>query len=919
MRPRLTRRDKLLLWTTVPLMAVVFLAHVHETHRSGLAQLPVFAEWHPGDYPQVGGYRLETDSSGSGLLPGDRLVRVGDRDLRGVGYTGFHAVGLARTTPGNPVPLVFERDGERRTIPLEARPHPQPWSRVPVLLVIPLVCVLLLLHAPGQPDVQRFYLCFMTYAIGQAQFYGGPEWKSWLAAGVWNAASTLMLFFMLRFTRLFPREMDETDRVPAAVPWLATGLFFVFVRANYVLAWPLPIAWVPRVSFGAHALMTVVGVAVLCWNYLHARPAGRRRLRWILLATALGSVPVMVAGLAPLLVPAWEGFRQAFAVGFLSSVIWMMGAVLGTVRDNAFDVDRLIGATAAWSLAAGGAVAGLAVAVPVVSAGLSQALGIDATTARLALAAVLGALVVPIGARLRPHVDRFLFPARVALQEEAAALVEELAHCESPDELLGRAARRSAELFDSRRVALYTRQGDSLVLARDPATAAPASLVDADDLPTRVRPHQVPPSLTPHFDMAVPIRPGGRIEALVALGPKRSGDIFTYDDAAVLGGVAARVESEWLHFQKRAADRESRAKTNLLATASHDLRQPLHAMSLLTEALRDKVADPEVRTLIAGIGDSTHDLDAMLTSLLDRSKLDAGAVRPDVEDVALADVFQQLERDFRGPADERGIRLRIVPSRLAVRSDRLMLARILRNLVSNALRYAGDGASVLLAARRRGDRVAIEVRDSGPGIPEARQRDVFEAFRQLDGADRGGLGLGLSIVDGLSRVLGHELELRSAPGRGATFRVLCATARPDVRRTSPPPATAASSSPASGGRRVLVVDDDPRVRAASLALLRSWGCETREAGGLREARAQLADAWEPELLLVDYELADGEDGLEVARGLRETLGRELYTAVATADRSPETVERIRAAGHPLLGKPVKPARLRAWLRGAGAE
>ena len=124
-------------------------AHVWETSRSGLAQLPVFAEWHPGDYPEVGHYRVETDSSGSGLLPGDRLIRIGERDLRGVGHVGFDAIGLARTSPGSPVELEFERQGLRQVVPLEARPHVRPWSRVPILLLIPAVCVLLLLRAPS--------------------------------------------------------------------------------------------------------------------------------------------------------------------------------------------------------------------------------------------------------------------------------------------------------------------------------------------------------------------------------------------------------------------------------------------------------------------------------------------------------------------------------------------------------------------------------------------------------------------------------------------------------------------------------------------------------------------------------------------------------------------------------------------------
>lgn len=912
-RPTLTRRDKLLLWATLPMMVAALFGHVWETARTGLAQLPVFAKWNPGDYPQVGHYRVETDSSGSGLLPGDRLIRIGDRDLQGVGYIGFDAIGLARTTPGHPVPLEFERDGERHVVPLEARPHPQRWARLPILLLIPAVCVLLLLRAPGQPDVQRFYLCFMAYAIGQAQFYGGPEWRTWLAEVVWTIASPAMLFFMLRFVRLFPPEMPESRRVPWLLPWVAMGVYVLVVRANYLLAWPLPLAWVPRVSFALHAGFSALGIGILAWNYFQAWPAGRRRLRWILLGTALGSLPVVLAGIAPLLLPGWQGFRSAFAIGFLFSVIWMMGAVLGTVRDNAFDVDRLIGATAAWSLATGGAVAGLVLAVPVASAGFSHLLDVDPAAARVVLAALLGALVIPVGLRLRPHVDRILFPRRAALQEGAAELALALSRCKTPDDLLEQAALRTAALFDATGMALFVRESDSLVLHRAEGFSPAVRRLEADAVPTRVSPRNAPDALRPDVSLVVPLSSGESIDALLALGPKRRGDIYTTDDAAVLAHLGARVETEWLHFQKRIADRRSQEKTNLLATASHDLRQPLHAMALLGEALQRKLDDPEARELASRIEDATHDLDEMLTGVLDLSKLEAGGFRPEVGDVALADLFAGLERDFSLTAGERGVRLRVVPTRLSVRSDRLLLTRILRNLLSNAVRCVGPGRGVLLGARVRGGRVAVEVRDGGPGIPEARQREIFEAFHQIAGPTAGRLGLGLSIVEGLAGVLGHEVVLRSAPGRGSTFTVYAPRSRATApsRDASPVPRPAVPLV-----ERVLVVDDDPRVRRASVELLLGWGCDAREAADSGEVARALEDGWRPDFVLADFHLGQ-ETGVEVIAKLRASGGADLRAAIVTAETDPERLAPIREAGLPLLRKPIKPAKLRAVLSAGG--
>jgi CheY-like chemotaxis protein len=216
---------------------------------------------------------------------------------------------------------------------------------------------------------------------------------------------------------------------------------------------------------------------------------------------------------------------------------------------------------------------------------------------------------------------------------------------------------------------------------------------------------------------------------------------------------------------------------------------------------------------------------------------------------------------------------------------------------------------VLVGARPRGDRVVIEVRDGGPGIPPARQLEIFGAFRQIEGATAGGLGLGLSIVDGLAGLLGHEVGLRSEPGRGSTFTL---TARRGVA-----PRAAVVAAPAAGAlaplvERVLVVDDDPSVRDATASLLMGWGCEPREAADSGEVEAALADGWRPDFVLADFHLGD-ETGLELLEKLRVQLGEELRAAILTAETAPERLAPIREAGYALLRKPVRPAQLRALL------
>jgi signal transduction histidine kinase/CheY-like chemotaxis protein len=906
---RFGRVEKLLLGVYLPAYLVALGLHAYEVERSGLAQLPVFVRAVPGDYPVVAGHPVETDSSGSGLEPGDRLIRLAERDLSGVGYVGFQAIGLARTPPGHPAPLVFERRGERRSVAIEARPHVHPWSRLPLLLLIPTVCVLVLLRAPSSAGARRLFVAALTYGFAQAEFYGGPEWKTWLAAVSLNVAGPLAIGTVLHWARRFPDEMPEAARIWAGAPWLAALLYLVLVRGSYLFGGPVPSLWIPRVSLASHAAAIFAAAAILIWNYAHAFAAGRRRLRWVLLGTLLGSLPFVAALLAPLVAPGWQGVEQAFALGFLGTVIWVSGFVLAVVRDNAFDVDRLLGATATWSLAAGAAIVALAVLVPAAAGALAGYLDIDPLGVSFGFAVLLGALAVPLATRLRPRIDRLLFPERETLREGTERLLEDLVQCRSDDELLALACERSAQLIGARGFALYRAGSEGFRCSQAAGLALPQRLSGVGALPQQLAPGNGPPQLAAHgVGLVLPIRLDARLDAFLCLGAKRSGDIYTRTDTDALAAVAARVEATRARLAKEQADRESRAKTNLIAAASHDLRQPLHAVSLLAEALAARLGDPEARELVGRIGASTHDLDEMLTSLLDRSKLDTDAVRAELGRVELRALFAQLERDFAGPAEAKGLRLRVVPTRLAVESDRLLLLRILRNLVSNAVRYTPTGA-VLIGARPRGAEVAIEVRDGGPGIPEQAQGEIFEAFHQLPGSRGGGLGLGLSIVHDLARVLGHRVELRSAPGRGSTFAV-------HATRVAPAPAlapTADSASPAPlAARRVLVVDDDDAVRHATRELLTSWGCEVREAASTADALLAAA-GWTPDLVLADYRLGAGPPGTELVACLRAAAGTDLAAVIVTGESEGPGLASIRAAGLSVLRKPVRPARLRALL------
>lgn len=387
------------------------------------------------------------------------------------------------------------------------------------------------------------------------------------------------------------------------------------------------------------------------------------------------------------------------------------------------------------------------------------------------------------------------------------------------------------------------------------------------------------------------------------------------------------------------AERANAAKTRFLATASHDLRQPIHALGLFFANLADRVRNAETESLIEQIEDSIEAIDSMLNALLDISKLDAGVIRPHVGPVAVADLFKRLateyqshginpfgvlleRRLFKRPetphqptARETGNALRIRSSRAIVQSDPAMLERILRNLISNALRYTRNGR-VLVGARRRGDKLRIEVHDTGIGIPADQLDDIFLEFHQLGNPERNrhqGLGLGLAIVKRLAALLGHQITVRSRLGRGSCFAVTLPIARESTHCALPSPATIPGRE--LQGRRILVLDDDSAVLEAMDGLLGRWGCVVIKAASLEEAQEKLkANAPPPELLIVDYRLRGELSGLEAVALLQKNLRRYVPTLVITGDTAPDHLREAEASGYPLLHKPVQPAKLRSVVR-----
>ena len=369
-----------------------------------------------------------------------------------------------------------------------------------------------------------------------------------------------------------------------------------------------------------------------------------------------------------------------------------------------------------------------------------------------------------------------------------------------------------------------------------------------------------------------------------------------------------------VELRTREAESAQQSKTRFLAAISHDVLQPMNAARLFASAMRES-SDPAEQAQLAGRVDaSLRAAEELLDGLLDVSRLDAGVLQPQLQDFDAAELLRELAAQYAPTAAQRGLALRVhAPRAMPVRSDRRLLRRALQNFIGNAMRYTQAGG-VLLAGRGRSDGIALEVWDTGPGIPPAHLGQIFDEFHRFDQpGERGarGLGLGLSICQRISHVLAHPLGVRSQVGRGSVFaiRVPRAHALPEPLQEREPPRV---QDNALHGLRVLCLDNDREILAGMQALLSRWGVQATLANTVDEALAAMAVS-SPQVLLVDYHLHDRLDGLDALDALRAAAGHDLAGALLTGDGSDALKLAARERGYRVLTKPVRPASLRAFL------
>jgi PAS domain S-box-containing protein len=408
---------------------------------------------------------------------------------------------------------------------------------------------------------------------------------------------------------------------------------------------------------------------------------------------------------------------------------------------------------------------------------------------------------------------------------------------------------------------------------------------------------------------------GTEVSVEISLSPIRGGGGQGLIAAALRDATERRKTQMELIEARETADRANQSKSRFLATASHDLRQPLQTLALLNGALSRLVQDPEAADALAQQDQAIGAMSRLLNALLDISKLESGAVRPDPTNFEISALFEEMRREFTSHAANKGLELRVPPTTEHAHSDRALVGQILRNLISNAVKYTTHGWVELRCTGSR--MVTIEVQDTGVGIPTDQLPHIFEEFFQVGIASntaREGYGLGLSIVRRLVALLQLKIEVQSEPGRGSTFSLELPRGASAVHDNRSQTASAGVRPHPVVGPLVLLVDDDAGVRRATAMLLKVEGYRVVPASSLGEALTLAKDDPGVALLITDYHLRDGETGMQVIRAVREIVGRDLPAVVITGDTS-STVRDLRKDDRVhLASKPIDANQLLALLR-----
>ncbi len=421
-------------------------------------------------------------------------------------------------------------------------------------------------------------------------------------------------------------------------------------------------------------------------------------------------------------------------------------------------------------------------------------------------------------------------------------------------------------------------------------------------------------------------RPSGQVLEVLRNTMPGGGFVTTYTDITARRKAAedlreakenleerVRERTDELHIAKEAAEEANLSKTRFLAAASHDLLQPLNAARLFISTLLERSLKDSNLNLVERADFALKGVESLLSALLEISKLDAGAVPVVISDFELSGLFDRLQREYGPLAAQKDIDLKVIGSTAHVSSDQKLLSRILRNFVSNAVRYTDQGR-IRIGAKRTGDMLTLSVYDTGPGISEEDSERIFEEFRQLEGNDNTekGAGLGLAIVERIAQMLGHKVSLEAVVGKGSCFSVEVPMV--EGKKHEAPKKSVDSFVESLNGLSVLIIDNEEDIQLGMTSLMENWHCTVHSAGSQKEAIRLIGEMGRfPDAVIADYHLDNDDTGVELLGTLKRDYQPDFPAMIITADRTDEIRASIASHGYAHLTKPLKPAKLRAWL------
>ena len=563
-RQSLTALDFFLLLSILPLWLFAFGLHVKEALGDGLAQPGIFTTLTPsGDaYPRVAGFRLELGQRDDRWQIDDVLISAGGLDLRGLGHVGLDAALIEAAGNDQVVTVVRERSGVRTEAELELARPANPWMRIPAISMTALVAVIVLLRAGTRPDGRLFFVAFMALAALQTPFHGAEPWQTYLSKTNFYTLSFVAPALLLFWGLKFPPEAKRPPRSSHGLPILYL-VPVAAVRGSYFLGGPLDPNLAARLAGTVDALLGITMLSILLFNYRRSTPIGQRRVKWLLVGLFFGTAPLVLWMTMPLIDAEGAWYSRLLFLPVLATVAIPLSVLIAVVRQNLYDIDRLLSAAAAYSAIAVAALAGLFLAVPAVSSRAEAMLGLPPTLTQVVLSVAVAGLLVAATRFVRPRVERLFFPQFELLEREMRELLTQMSSYTSEKTLLTHVARSLRKILGLETSVAYAR---SSARAFEPVFVEPPRPLEPLDehspviavmrgrsvplIATTVAGKRRTTTLTPferatleelRADALLPVRAGQRLRGLVGLGPKESADTYTAADVAWLTAVSDRL------------------------------------------------------------------------------------------------------------------------------------------------------------------------------------------------------------------------------------------------------------------------------------------------------------------------------------------------------------------------------------------